>query len=93
MVFLAKDMLLTTKVVIVIIIIVFDLFCYVFLVDYDSVVQFNLSFIFIRPFEKRDVLCRGNVRPSVCPSVRPSVFSGLFFNMLWDINLKLGIYI
>ena len=27
---------------------------------------------FIRPFEKRDVLCRrGNVRPSVCPSVRP----------------------
>ena len=43
----------------------------------------------IRPFEKRDVLCRGNVRPSV----RPSAFSGLFFNMLWDINLKLGIYI
>ena len=38
-----------------------------------------------------------SVRPSVCPSVRPSVrpsaFSGLFFNMLWDINLKLGIYI
>ena len=33
------------------------------------------------------------VRLSVCPSVRPSVFSGLFFNMLWDINLKLGIYI
>ena len=29
--------------------------------------------VFIRPFEKRDVLCRGNVRPSVCPSVRPSV--------------------
>ena len=29
--------------------------------------------IFIRPFEKRDVLCRGNVRPSVCPSVRLSV--------------------
>ena len=28
---------------------------------------------FIRPFEKRDVLCRGNVRPSVCPSVCPSV--------------------
>ena len=56
-----------------------------------------LTVIFIRPFEKRDVLCRGNVRPSVCPSVRPSVrpsaFSGLFFNMLWDINLKLGICI
>ena len=38
-----------------------------------------------------------SVRPSVCPSVclsvRPSAFSGLFFNMLWDINLKLGIYI
>ena len=31
--------------------------------------------------------------PSVCPSVRPSEFSGLFFNMLWDINLKLGICI
>ena len=26
--------------------------------------------VFIRPFEKRDVLCRGNVRPSVCPPVR-----------------------
>ena len=56
-----------------------------------------LRLIFIRPFEKRDVLCRGNVRPSVRlsvrPSVRPSAFSGLFFNMLWDINLKLGIYI
>ena len=32
----------------------------------------NLA-VFIRPFEKRDVLCRGNVRPSVCPSVCPSV--------------------
>ena len=35
--------------------------------------------------------------PSICPSVRPSVrpseFSGLFFNVLWDINLKLGICI
>ena len=35
--------------------------------------------------------------PSVCPSVRPSVrpseFSGLFFNVLWDINSKLGICI
>ena len=29
--------------------------------------------LFIRPFEKRDVLCRCNVRPSVCPSVRPFV--------------------
>ena len=36
---------------------------------------------------------RLSVCPSVCPSVRPSGFSGLFFNMLWDINLKLGIYI
>ena len=32
-----------------------------------------LNVVFIRPFEKRDVLCRGNVRPSVCPSVCPSV--------------------
>ena len=30
-------------------------------------------FVFIRPFEKRDVSCRGNVRPSVRLSVRPSV--------------------
>ena len=36
---------------------------------------------------------RLSVCPSVRPSVRPSAFSGLFFNMLWDINLKLGIYI
>ena len=34
-----------------------------------------------------------SVRLSVRPSVRPSAFSGLFFNMLWDINLKLGIYV
>ena len=34
-----------------------------------------------------------SVRLSVRPSVRPSAFSGLFFNMLWDINLKLGICI
>ena len=58
----------------------------------------DYTLFFIRPFEKRDVLCRGNVRPSVRlssvrPSVRPSAFSGLFFNMLWDINLKLGICI
>ena len=33
---------------------------------------------------------RPSVRLSVCPSVRPSAFSGLFSNMLWDINLKLG---
>ena len=39
----------------------------------------------------------GRIMPWQCPSVRPSVcpsaFSGLFFNMLWDINLKLGIHI
>ena len=33
----------------------------------------KFSGLFIRPFEKRDVLCRGNVRPSVRLSVRPSV--------------------
>ena len=32
----------------------------------------------------------GRIMPWQCPSVRPSAFSGLFFNMLWDINLKLG---
>ena len=41
------------------------------------------------PVWKKDVLCRGNVNPSVCPSVRPR-FSGLFFNMLWDINSDLS---
>ena len=53
----------------------------------DIYLSWNLNFVnyllfymkllnylfFIRPFEKRDVLCRGNVRPSVCPSVCPSV--------------------
>ena len=47
---------------------------------------------FIRPFEKRDVLCRGNVRPYVCPSVRPSVrprfpdFSSTCFEIsIWNL--------
>ena len=31
------------------------------------------SMLFYTPVWKTDVLCRGNVRPSVCPSVRPSV--------------------
>ena len=50
------------------------------------------SSVFIRPFEKRDVLCRGNVRPSVCPSVRPSVrprfpdFSSTCFEIsIWNL--------
>ena len=58
------------------------------------------QFIFIRPFEKRDVLCCGNVRPSVrlsvrpsvCPSVRPSVrprfpdFSSTCFEIsIWNL--------
>ena len=50
----------------------------------------NELILFIRPFEKRTYYV---VAMSVRPSVRPSAFSGLFFNMLWDINLKLGIYI
>ena len=50
--------------------------------------------IFIRPFEKRTYYAMAmSVRLSVRPSVRPSEFSGLFFNMLWDINLKLIICI
>ena len=50
--------------------------------------------IFIRPFEKRTYYAMAmSVRLSVRPSVRPSEFSGLFFNVLWDINLKLGICI
>ena len=58
----------------------------------------DLPCFFIRPFEKRTYYAvamsvRPSVRLSVRPSVRPSGFSGLFFNMLWDINLKLGIYI
>ena len=44
--------------------------------------------IFIRPFEKRDVLCRGNVRPSVHPSVRPRFpdFSSTCFEIsIWNL--------
>ena len=48
--------------------------------------------LFIRPFEKRDVLCRGNVRPSVRLSVRPSVrprfpdFSSTCFEIsIWNL--------
>ena len=46
--------------------------------------------LFIRPFEKT-----GRIMPWQCPSVRLSVRPSVrvFFNMLWDINLKLGIYI
>ena len=43
---------------------------------------------FIRPFEKRDVSCRGNVRPSVCPSVRPRFpnFSSTCFEIsIWNL--------
>ena len=47
-------------------------------------------FLFIRPFEKRTYYA---MAMSVRLSVRPSEFSGLFFNVLWDINLKLGICI
>ena len=55
---------------------------------------FGDSLIFIRPFEKRTYYAMAmSVRLSVRPSVRPSEFSGLFFNMLWDINFKLGICI
>ena len=52
----------------------------------------NTGPIFIRPFEKRDVLCRGNVRPSVrlsvCPSVRPRFpdFSSTCFEIsIWNL--------
>ena len=52
----------------------------------------SIFLLFIRPFEKRDVLCRGNVRPSVCPSVRPSVrprfpdFSSTCFEIsIWNL--------
>ena len=65
---------------------------------YIQYIPRNMHTVFIRPFEKRSYYAmamsvRPSVRLSVCPSVRPSAFSGLFFNMLWDINLKLGIYI
>ena len=57
---------------------------------------YKLSFNFYTPVWKTGRIMPWqcpSVRLSVCPSVCPSVFSGLFFNMLWDINLKLGIYI
>ena len=47
-----------------------------------------LKHVFIRPFEKRDVLCRGNVRPSVRPSVRPRFpdFSSTCFEIsIWNL--------
>ena len=74
------------------------LFFYDFFLTLRSALPFNLlRFLgnftpvgvvlhFYTPVWKTDVLCYGNVRPSV----RPSEF---FFNMLWDINLKLGICI
>ena len=63
----------------------FDLLC-------DRVTSSMMSWkcIFIRPFEKRTYYA---MAMSVRPSVRPSEFSGIFFNVLWDINLKLGICI
>ena len=59
-------------------------------------IQYITGCIFIRPFEKRDVLCRGNVRPSVrlsvrlsvCPSVRPRFpdFSSTCFEIsIWNL--------
>ena len=42
-------------------------------IDLRSAQVYCVAIFIIRPFEKRDVLCRGNVRPSVCPSVCPSV--------------------
>ena len=56
---------------------------------FPSIIKLKCLMIFYTPVWKTDVLCYGNVRPSV----RPSEFSGLFFNVLWDINLKLGICI
>ena len=56
--------------------------------SYLSVHVFYIAQIFIRPFEKRDVLCRGNVRPSVCPSVRPRFpdFSSTCFEIsIWNL--------
>ena len=44
----------------------------------------NLDLIFIRPFEKRDVLCRGNVRPSVRPRF-PDFSSTCFEISIWNL--------
>ena len=44
----------------------------------------QIYYYFYTPVWKTDILC--------CSNVCLSAFSGLFFNMLWDINLKLGIY-
>ena len=56
------------------------------LVELPASEKFSELFLYAR-------LKNGRIMPWQCPSVRPSAFSGLFFNMLWDINLKLGIYI
>ena len=49
------------------------LFVFSYLIKYAHNSIISDFSIFIRPFEKRDVLCRGNVRPSVRLPVRPSV--------------------
>ena len=48
----------------------------------------NLVYAFSRWHDMSSLSC---IRMAM--SVRPSEFPGLFFNMLWDINLKLGICI
>ena len=40
-------------------------FLYIFFSSPMSIKMYGWVIVFIRPFEKRDVLCRGNVRPSV----------------------------
>ena len=50
--------------------------------------DWSMTWVFIRPFEKRDVLCHGNVRPSVCPSVLPHFpyFSSTCFEIsIWNL--------
>ena len=51
-------------------------------------IQLTLWF-FYTPVWKTDVLCRGNVRPSVCPSVRPSVRPGFpdFSSTCFEISI------
>ena len=62
---------ITTRISTEILITTFYPLYYIGFHEINSFDQFII--VFIRPFEKRDVLCRGNVRPSVCPSVCPSV--------------------
>ena len=58
---------------------------YIFFVSSPiSIKMYGWVIVFIRPFEKRDVLCHGNVRPSVRPRF-PDFSSTCFEISIWNL--------